>query len=101
MQTLPRSDSSSDAELAGLQLEQQARTWRVLALGSVICSLNVFLGIVAAILSQLAMRAARRHDLAAGYACLRWARLLTLIGILLFGAAAAASAVIMLVIPRL
>jgi hypothetical protein len=101
MQTSPRSDSSSDAELAGLLLEQQARTWRVLALGSVLCSLNLFLGIVAAILAQLGLRAARRRDLVAAAACLRWARLLTLTGLLLFGAAATAAVVIRVVMPQL
>ncbi len=100
MQTSARTDSGSDAELETVRIVQRARFWRAISLGSALCTANLFLGIVAAILSQLAIRAARRQDFSAAHACVRWASILTLIGMLLFGAAAAVAAALIFVVPR-
>lgn len=91
MQTPPRVERDSDPELAArAALQAQARFWTLLAASSVFFALNLFLGIVATILAQIARRAANRGDFGAATASLRWARLLTLIGIGMFGVAAAA-----------
>jgi hypothetical protein len=88
MQTSLRAEPVIDAELL-----RQARFWRLCAALSVPCTLNVFLGIVAMILAHIAGRAAERGDAPLANASLRWARLLTLFGIVLSLAAAAAAAV--------
>ena len=91
MQTSPSRDRASDPQLASLKaIQAQASLWTVLALGSVFCAANLFLGIVAAILGQIARRAAARGDLAGAHGALRWARLLTMIGVGLFALAALA-----------
>jgi hypothetical protein len=100
MQTSARTDSRSDAELETARLEKRGRFWRAIALGSALCTANLFLGIVGAILSQLAIRAARRQDFSGALACVRWARILTLIGVLLFGAASVVAVVLLFVVPR-
>jgi hypothetical protein len=91
MQISPRAEGDVDPEAAArATIQAQARLWTLLALGSVVFALNVVLGLVAAILAQIAKRAARRGEIGAATASLRWARLLTLIGVVLFAIALAA-----------
>lgn len=93
MQTLPRHDESSETEAARAKLEARARLWTLLAALSVLLAFNVFLGVVAAILGIAAGRAARRGEIVAAAASLRWSKLLTLLGVMLFAAAGAVAAV--------
>ena len=88
MQTSLRPEQGVDPELA-----RQSRFWRLAAALSVVCTANVFLGIVAAILAQIAIRAAERGDASVASASLRWARLLTLLGIALSVTAAVAASI--------
>ena len=95
---LPRAENE---ELAQLALERRARFWTLCAALSTVLALNVFLGIVGAILGVAAARAARRGDIVAAGTSLRWARMLTLIGITLFVLAASAAAIVfVLTVPR-
>ena len=83
-----RAEPAPDAEL-----HKQAHFWRLAAALSVVCTLNVFLGIVAAILAHIAGRAAARGDVSLAQASLRWARVLTVLGLALSVAAALSAAI--------
>ncbi len=93
--------SADERELAAQRaIQARASLWTLLALASVIFALNFFLGIVAAILAQLARRAAGRGELGSAAESLRWARLLTLIGIGLFALAAGICALLVVASQR-
>ena len=94
------SPGAEDRELARLALERRARFWTLCAALSTVLALNVFLGIVGAILGVAAARAARRGDIVAAGTSLRWARMLTLIGIALFALAASAAVAIVVLTGR-